>query len=121
MDKETEELNKKLLKFAGFLLKPTVRSFGTIDWPDYSWHTPDGEILWDENLLPDFLNSDTGLSLQFKWLVPKIDKFSEVQLIKTSKGWACKIIRKVTTDYSWYQRASTPELALGKAIFLLDR
>ena len=64
-----QELNKKLDKWAGFELKPTERSFNTIDWPYYSWYTPQGEILWSEDMLPNFTNS---LDAYYEWLEPKV-------------------------------------------------
>ena len=68
-----DELNERMLEFAGFKLKPTTRSWGTMDWPDYSWHEPDGKVHRDECMLPDFPHS---LDACFKWLLkPICDRF----------------------------------------------
>ena len=110
---ENQELNTKLAQWRGFTwhdYQVFESEYKDTRIDDPYWEYPNGRKC---KALPDFVHS---ADLCFKWLVPNIDRFSEVQLIKTGKGWACRIVLKTTTGHSWYQRAVTPALALCKAI-----
>ena len=67
-----EEANRKLLEWAGFRLqtleelKPQYRHEANL-----SWVYPTGEI---NHQAPNFFHPELGLSLQFKYLVPILQK-----------------------------------------------
>ena len=63
---EQEELNKKLLRFAGF------EEFYSERYGLWLWQYPDGSS--PKSDAPNFLASDCGLSLQVKWIWPKLEE-----------------------------------------------
>lgn len=79
-----QKLNKKLAEWAGFEEKPNAVSFGTIDWPDYVWHDPEG------NPRPDggISNFTQSLDVCFKWLVPKIKSSCLNNYDLSMRGWS---------------------------------
>jgi len=105
---ENEELNKKLLKFAGFVYETA---------PDYhqiylgiigGWYSPDAR--WYGIEPPNFPKS---LDACFKWLVPKLDYY--IQINTYYDEWAAFIDNQLGT-LKVGSRGKTPALALCKAI-----
>ena len=96
-----EELNRKLLEFAGF------------DWLDNwgVWHYPDETHR--DNLsakAPNFTDPEFGIAYCFKWLVPKTP-LQEIYIQPVDEGWQVDIERG-----EYWATAETPALALCRAI-----
>jgi len=64
--KPTKEQIKEFWEWCGFVVKPNVVSLGTIDWPDYVWHDPEGSPRPDRGLPSINLNN------LFRWAVPRV-------------------------------------------------
>ena len=111
-----DELNKKMLEFAGFELKPTIMSWRTMDWPDYSWHTPSGEVL-DESMLPDFPHD---LNACMKRLVPLLIKLEPKVWMSLSQvsivSFAAMLKANTDDKLIGWAVENDPALALCKAI-----
>lgn len=108
-------LNQKLAKWAGFKWvkrgAPCPWDNGATIYQVYGWEHPDGSINLNSIHTPDFT---TSLDACFKWLVPKLQGFSEIQFYHSeSCEWVCYVQLK---DAAKEIVASTPSLSLCKAI-----
>lgn len=99
------ELNKKMLKFAGFKPKSTVIP---------AWLTPTGELLWDASLLPNFPES---LDACFKHFKSKFISMACGSLYEDNwKGAWAKVITHSRETSSVSEPNIEPALALCLAI-----
>ena len=114
-----EELNKKLVEFAGFITSKVdierQGEHGIID----SIITPNGKQYFGE--MPDFTDPDFGVAYCFKWLVPKVEyyfsyQFNETLLKDESKRWRCLLSNKGFGKEKFESFGATPALALCLAI-----
>jgi len=124
---ENKELNKKLVKWAGFKLE-TFPYFNEIsNTPsgfEEKWVQPDGTILGIAHPTP-VPNFPESLDACFKWLVPKVLQNKWKVRIAWSgippgkpqanlSNWDSQFIRQTRPQISVY--AETPALALCKSI-----
>ena len=105
-----EELNKKLLKFAGF--KRVKRKYASAIG-EQAWEYPDGE--WDlEKDMPDFTDPMWGVAYCFKWLVPEVlAKGFNIHIHLVADKQAKVVISNVASTYSATSETLAPALCLA--------
>jgi len=110
----SDDLNRKLAEWAGFVFDDKPRYFEGVPGVSVSsyWIRPNGREI---SRLPDFTSS---LDACFKWLVPKLSDVMVIELFPTpNNNYYCQIKnldRKIIAHSG--QHCDAPAMALCKAI-----
>lgn len=106
------ELNEKLLEFAGFVYHNyDIHEYEYKDTivDDPYWEDPNGQ---ECEILPDFPND---LNACFEWLVPKLEKYPVITFNTDKGGYTCCTLSS-PPQIGVYAHGDTPAQALCKAI-----